>query len=336
MVQSEQSLAPSAKKTSMRLELRKFDPSEYESYAGIRNPHYPHNQISAHEVKSFDDHLDRTKYYLQRYTCVKKDAGEIVGYGSIHHMPWSFNPHRYQGGLVVDKRRQNKGVGAFIYENLIRYLSQLEAREVWAGAYEDMPVSLHFMTKRGFRERMRLWESRLNPASVNLSKFAHYLDKAESAGIEIRTLAQELAEDPDCYRKLHELNQTLLADMPSPEPYTPVPYEEWLNLDMRDPGLLPEAYTIAKHRDKYVGLSTARRLDKEPKGLHQLLTGVRREYRGKGIAFAMKLRVLEWAQKNGIESIRTENATNNEPMLAVNIKLGFQRKVGQVFFSKTL
>ena len=219
---------------------------------------------------------------------------------------------------------------------MIKHLNDLNAREVWAAAMEDMPTSLRFIAKRGFQERFRVWESRLNPASVDLAKFRHYLDKAKSAGVEISTLARELAQDPDCYRKLYELNQTLFADVPAPEPYTPLPFEQWLNFDMKDPGLLPEAYTIAKHGDKWVGLSTARRLDREPHGLHQLITGVRREYRGNGIAFAMKLRVLEWAQKNGIESIRTENATNNEPMLAVNTKLGFQRKVGQAFFSKTL
>ncbi len=128
----------------------------------------------------------------------------------------------------------------------------------------------------------------------------------------------------------------MMADVPMPEPYTPIPYEQWLSFDMKDPGLLPEAYAIAKDGAKYIGLSTVRRLDKEPHGFHQLLTGVRNDYRGKGIAYAMKLKVIEYAQKNGIQRIKTENATTNAPMLAINIKLGFKRQVGWIAFSKTL
>src|SRR6058998_428331 len=88
------------------------------------------------------------------------------------------------------------------------------------------------------------------------------------------------------------------------EAYTPIPYEQWLSFDMKDPGLLPEAYAIAKQGDRYAGLSTVRRLDKEPRGLWQALTGVRREYRGKGVAFAMKLKVIEYARKNGYKKSR--------------------------------
>ncbi len=104
---------------------------------------------------------------------------------------------------------------------------------------------------------------------------------------------------------------------------------------MKDPGLVPEAYAIAKDRSTYIGPSTIRRLHKEPRGLFQALTGVRK-YRGKGIAFAMKLKVIEYAQKKGFERIKTENATTNVPMLGINTKLGFKREVGWIAFSKRL
>jgi len=199
-----------------------------------------------------------------------------------------------------------------------------------------MPISLSFLAKRGFKEKFRTWESWLNPAIVNVSEYSHYSKKASTAGIEISTLARELRDDPECYAKLYTLNQDLMADVPLPEPFTPLPYEQWLAFDMKDPGLIPEAYTIAKHGTQYIGLSTVRRLDKEPRGLYQALTGVRREYRGKGVAFAMKLKVIEYAVKNGYEKIKTENATTNAPMFGINMKLGFKRETGWIAFCKTL
>ena len=326
----------SVKFSKLSLELRKFEPSEWETYAGIRNQVFLNDQVSVQELRAFDDSIDRTKFYQQRYTCINRDTGETVGFGNIGQMIWMFNPHRYACGIVVARQHQNKGVGTYIYDTLMKHLSELQAREVWAFSKEDMPGSLRFIQKRGFQERLRVWESWLVPASVDLSKFTHYIEKSKQAGFEISTLSQELIDDPNCYRKLYELNQTLFADVPMPEAFTPLPYEQWLKFDMKDPGLVADAYTIAKHGDKYVGLSTARRLDKEPHSLHQLLTGVRREYRGNGIAYAMKLRVLEWARENGIERIKTENATNNAPMLKINTKLGFQNRVGQISYSRLL
>ncbi len=320
----------------MSLELREFLPSEYGRLAEARNSQFPDHPVSAHELKSFDDNLDKTKYYFHRYTCFDERSGKIVGFGTLAHLPWMFNPHRYSGNILVDKAFENQGAGQFLYENLMKRLADLNASEVWAFAKEDMQVSLTFLSKRGLIERFRTWESRLDPRTVNISKFSNYTEKASKAGVEISSLAMELKTDPDCHRKLHELSQTLMSDVPMPEPYTPISYEQWLSFDMKDPGLLPEAYAIAKDGARYVGLSTVRRLDKEPRGLSQLLTGVRREYRGKGVAFAMKRKVIEWAQRNGYDLIKTDNATTNAEMLGINVKLGFKRQVGSIAFSKSL
>ena len=314
MAQSQQSLGkplvreptPRAK---MSLELKKFQQTEYERFAQIRTSVFPDHPLSAQELKSFDDNLDKTKYYLQRYSCFNKDSGEIVGLADIGHMAWMFNPRRFLGRIYVDKGYQNKGVGQYLYENLIGFLSDLNASEAWAFGKEDMEISLSFLAKRGFKERFRTWESWLNPNIVNVSQYSHYSEKASTAGVEISNLARELRDDPECYAKLYKLNMDLMADVPTPEPFTPLPYEQWLAFDMKDPGLIPEAYAIAKHGTQYVGLSTVRHLDKEPRGLYQALTGVRREYRGKGVAFAMKPKVIGYACKNGYEKIKTENAT---------------------------
>ncbi len=321
--------------TKRKLELKKFQPAEYERFAEIRNSIFPDSPFSAQELKSFDDNLDKSKYYRQRYSCFN-DELEIVALGEIKHMPWTFNPRKFEERILVDPNHQNRGVGQFIYENLMRHLADLQAVEAWAAAREDMPVSVAFLTNRGFEEKERSWVSTLSPATIDMSQFTRYSEEASRAGIEITSLARELELDPDCHKKLYELNQTLMADVPLPEPYTPVSYEQWLSDDMKDPGLLPEAYAIAKDGARYIGLSTVHRLDKEPRGLSQALTGVRREYRGRGIAFAMKLKVIQYAQKSGFERIKTEIETTNAPMLAINTKLGFKRQVGWIGFSKKL
>ena len=155
-------------------------------------------------------------------------------------------------------------------------------------------------------------------------------------GITITNLAQERKNGPDSLKSLHELVQLISADMPSPAAFTPVSYEQWEAFELKNPSLLPEAYMIAKDGPKYVGLSTVWRLDKEPRGLVQGNTGVRREYRGRGIAVALKLKVIDFARRNGYRKLKTWNASNNAPMLAVNTKLGFKREVGWITLEKAL
>jgi RimJ/RimL family protein N-acetyltransferase len=55
------------------------------------------------------------------------------------------------------------------------------------------------------------------------------------------------------------------------------------------------------------------------------MTGTLRSFRGRGLARLAKLCQLEWAARNGIVSVVTENDETNAPMLAVNTRLGYRR-----------
>ena len=53
------------------------------------------------------------------------------------------------------------------------------------------------------------------------------------------------------------------------------------------------------------------------------MTGVVRAYRRRGIATALKVRTIQYAQTVGAETIVTSNEENN-PMNILNRKLGFE------------
>ncbi len=169
-----------------------------------------------------------------------------------------------------------------------------------------------------------------------MERFGEYPEKVRRQGIMFTTLAEARREGEDSLKKLHELVQLISADMPSPAPFTPTSYEQWEAFELKSPNLLPDGYMIAKDGLKYVGLSTVWRIDKEPKILVQGNTGVRREYRGRGIAVALKLAVIDFARRNGYVKVKTWNASDNASMLAVNAKLGFKREVGWITLEKSL
>jgi GNAT superfamily N-acetyltransferase len=59
-------------------------------------------------------------------------------------------------------------------------------------------------------------------------------------------------------------------------------------------------------------------------------------YRGRGIARAVKLQTLAQAADLGIPEVRTDNDSENAPMLHINETLGYTTMPGYVSFVKRL
>ena len=64
-----------------------------------------------------------------------------------------------------------------------------------------------------------------------------------------------------------------------------------------------------------------------PDRVYQFLTAVARPWRGKGLAKALKARMLRLVreQQPGVAMMTTYNAASNAPMLSINARLGFVR-----------
>ena len=65
-------------------------------------------------------------------------------------------------------------------------------------------------------------------------------------------------------------------------------------------------------------------------------TGTHPAYRGRGIARAVKLQSLAQAVELGIPEVRTDNDSENGPMLHINETLGYTTQPGYVSFVKRL
>ena len=63
-----------------------------------------------------------------------------------------------------------------------------------------------------------------------------------------------------------------------------------------------------------------------PSIIHQDLTSVKEEFRGRSLGKWLKAEMLLWIKENypDVKTITTENATINAPMLSINNRLGFK------------
>ncbi len=315
----------------MHVHIRGFTANDYVAVADIGNAIYPDYRYSPEELRYDDEHFDK-KYIFKRY--VAEVGQRVVGYAEYNHMPQMFHPQKFWLYVGVHPNFQRQGIGRALYERIESDLRALNAVRAFASAREDYPRSVAFLQKNGFVETRRTWESRLSVQAFDFSKFAHYLERFSAHGLTISTLAAERQRDPDCLRKLHELYVVVMEDVPHPDQYTPVDFEHFLRYSVEHPDALAEGYFIAKDGEKYIGLSNLRRSKDEPKDLYQGLTGVRREYRGWGVAMALKLKTIEYARAHGYEVIKTWNDSTNVGMLAINTKLGFVRQPAWITFVK--
>lgn len=320
--------------TQSSLEFREFNSEDYPRFVEIYNSNYPEDAVSVSESRAFDESVDHSKYLLRRFA-VMDPGGRVLGFGQIRHDMGMFHPRKFSVNIFVDPLEQGKGIGRAIFRKLNGELEQLDAVSAWTFAREDLQRQQDFFRHRGFREARRTWESRLDLKSADTSSFQSYLHKASNQGIDFTTLGQEMQQG-DSLRGLYELVQLIVADMPMDGEFTPISYEQWKSLVFNNPGLLPEGYIIAKHGKEFVGVSIVYKNEKDPSSLSTDDTGVRREYRGRGVAIAMKLKVIQYAQNAGYDTIKTRNDSTNSAMLAINSKLGFKRQIGWILMKKAL
>ena len=319
---------------STSLEFRDFHIDDYARLVEIYNSNYPDSPVSVSEQRTLDESIDKSKFLLKRFAYLDP-TGRVVGFGRIGHELDQFHQRKFVISILVDPSDHGKGFGSAIYQKIEEELDNREAILASTTIKEDLPRQRDFFVHRGFREVMRVWESRLDLNGIDTKNFQAYIKRAEKEGISFTDLAEERLRGGSL-RGLHELVQLIVGDMPRDGVFKPLSYGQYESLMFNSPRLLPEGYIIAKHGPEFVGVSIVLKNEREPRILSQDDTGVRREYRGRGIATALKLKVIEFGQRNGYEMIKTMNDSTNAAMLAVNTKLGFKRQVGWIRMQKPL
>jgi GNAT superfamily N-acetyltransferase len=132
-------------------------------------------------------------------------------------------------------------------------------------------------------------------------------------------------------RLYHELALDAFEDMPTPRKVeiTPEQWEsEWVTW--------PEATFAAFAGDELVGMATLLRDVDRPERAENGLTTVRRDFRGRGIARALKETTLAWASERGLREIYTWTQTGNENMRAVNERLGYVTRTVSISLRRPL
>jgi len=240
--------------------------------------------------------------------------------------PSSIAGSQYSMSRVLPEYRR-QGVGTAILLELSQRARQSGHTSLWGRIREDDPESRRYAQRRGFEEVGRDYEVVLDLAAVDTSQ-------QPPAGLEIVSIA----ERPDLVQAVFEVEVEVAPDVPRlpGHSHEPVPFERWSNFYLEGPGAMPQALVVALLDGEVVGYAGMRRRGSTSRTGENLLTAVRRPWRKRGIATALKLAQIQRARGAGIEQLFTTNDETNVGMREVNKRLGYRPAPVEILVSGPL
>lgn len=318
-------------KTKLNIRDFKKNDAEYEQVVEIHNANWPNLAVTVEEWKH-DDKTRNPQYLFQRLVVELEE--KIVAYGDYGEPGWSYKPGKYFIDGAVYPMFQQRGIGTALYDHIRDALVTLNPLTLVAQAFEDKPESIKFLEQRGFELVMRYALSQLDVRAFDQDKFSGISEKMNALNIKLHSFAELDDIDPDWKRNVWDLAWELVQDVPSPDPMTRQPFEQWLKR-FDAPYYLADAQFVAMDANHYVGYSGLWLALADREKLYTGLTGVVRSQRRKGIATAAKVRGIEYAKQRGIKFIETDNEENN-PMYDLNVQLGFTPLPAELDFKKVI
>lgn len=268
--------------------------ADLESWLGVRRAVLPDERTSSlEEMQRFMKPEDmRLLAYLD---------GELAGSGLVNR---SDIGGAHVAPRVIPAKRGN-GVGTALLTRLAEYGVErgfTHARTHVDGADER---SIAFARRFGFEEQRRdvqqvlVVEAPREPRGVSGVEFV------------------SIAERPDLLEAAWPVAQQGYEDMPIEG--IDIHLDAWL----AEEATLPEGSFAALVGGEVVGFAGLMRWHDDATKAEHGLTVVRRDWRGRGVAAALKEREIAWAAISGIRELVTWTQTGNENMQAVNERLGY-------------
>ena len=276
------------------------------------------NESSPDDPTSVDEMRWSTATYPGASRFILETDGRPVGtasVGRIYVFPPDFDAFWATVNVLPEARRQ--GFGAALLASVAERARAAGKVALHVPVSEGRPDGVDFFLHRGFTEyerskAVRLELAGLEPPAVELPP-----------GVSLTTLAAR----PDLIDGVHTLAIDAFADIPSDgAPMEAGDMAEFRARDVDRPSIPHDAFFIATEdaTGRVVGYAC---LLLQPPHRRRVawhdMTAVAREWRGKGLATALKRATIGWAIADGLDVLEAGNDTDNLTMRAVNARLGY-------------
>ena len=314
-----------------RVRLFQPTPDEYDAIVVVHRAAWPDARHASTSAWQESDAEVPPGAVFQRI--VAERDGAIVAEGSCYEAFWGHHPDAIHLEWNIHPNHANAALDALLFERLVALAHERApgATVLAAETREDRPERITFLQNRGFSLEMRSPRSALDVEAAATPDLQAVAAQQATQGIEILALGEFQAREAGWRRALYGLRCAIIMDVPSVEPQVPPTMEEFEAQVLDDPALDATAWFLAADAGQatngapgpLVGMSNLWLNDPERERLDAGLTGVLRAYRRRGIARALKLHTIAFAQSVGARTIATANEERN-PMYQLNLQLGFR------------
>ena len=276
---------------------------------------YPNRAMLLEEVREIEAAVpDQARFQAL-------EEGRIVGTASIMAEPRLRERRGAHASIVAARDERGRGVGTGLYRALSEWARARELEELEGAVKQGEDESLRWVERRGFAETARESMLTLELAAIE----APAVDPPN--GVEIVSWAGR----PELVDGMYEVAREAYPDIPGNQDDAMESFEEWLTHDMTGPGDLPEATFVALAVDEVVGFAKFSLTRAQPTIAWHDVTGVKRAWRGRGIAGALKRAEIASAKEQGYERLQTMNEERNAPIRKLNERYGYRLAPSRIF-----
>ena len=315
--------------------IRPFVASDYSNLANLKNIVDPEWPVSAALLEHWDK-SHNPEHHLTRF--VLEEDNTLVACGETGHDSHAFEEGKFWLYIQVHPDYRKRGLGKQLYQHLLAHLEPMRPKLLQVFTSEDKKAGVTWLEREGYTLVWKRYPSKVETKGFDFSTYEGLEQTLQRAGIEIKSLAE--LTDPEANQKLWELDWILMQDVPMGVTLTKRSFEQWLKEEVDDPEFVRQACMIAldsKCNDPLTGNFVGYTSLMRGIGFYGIgMTGVLENYRGRGIAKALKLATMRYVQAHGEGEIRTINDPPNRAMLNMNTALGFKRQPSYLRFQKAL
>lgn len=257
-------------------------------------------------------------YLLARVNTVAVGCAESLVFPGMAAAPFLW------ADATVLPASRRRGIGSSLLRAVSERGRALGKQGLQLEVRDDDPDSVAFVEKRGYREIEREHEVVLDVSSLSEPPV---IDPPSGVTIVAR------AERPDLERQMFEVDREASGDVPGLASSIEQTFDEWRSFAIARPSRDPELTFLAIAGDRLVGLAY---LDVMSGVAYHSLTGVVRDWRGRGVASALKRAQIAAAFARGYGELVTESQHENVPMRRLNEKLGYVPGPARIVFQGPL
>jgi RimJ/RimL family protein N-acetyltransferase len=136
------------------------------------------------------------------------------------------------------------------------------------------------------------------------------------------------------WHDLWEAEAPMWEDVPWASPTPHWPFEKFKKLAVDSGKMVNDASIVALDGERIAAFTSTGKQGTD-RG-YTWMTGTGRDYRGRGLATAMKVKMLAAAKAAGLRAMLTTNDEPNKAMRGINAKLGYVMLPANIELEKTL